>query len=97
MIYLHSISTSLAAPTSSATLLPTPHTTPDFVGFVGDPNGRGTTSLVISCLLTLLLCVWSALHLNVPRQEEPLLAHFWVNIRWIITGIYASELVVFTA
>lgn len=97
MIYLHSISTSLAAPTSSATLLPTPHPTPDLVGFVGDPNGRGTISLVISCLLTLLLCVWSALHLNVPRQEEPLLAHFWVNIRWIITGVYAPELVVFTA
>lgn len=97
--------TAATAPTSSvfSSSGPTPTptststSTPEFVGFVGDPNGRGTVSLVISCLLTLLLCVWSALHLNVPRYDEPLLSHFWVNIRWIITGVYAPELVVFTA
>ena len=70
---------------------------PDYVGYVGDPNGRGTASLVISCLLTLILCVWSALHLNVPRQDETMLQCFFIKLRWIITGVYAPELVVFTA
>ena len=71
------------------------HTT--YVGFVGDPNGRGTSSLVISCLLTLILCVWSALHLNVPSQVETHVSRLLVNARWVIIGIYAPELVVFTA
>ena len=84
------------APTSG-TPSSTPASTPEYVGFVGDPNGRGTASLVISCLLTLLLCVWSALHLNIPRREESLLSHYWVNVRWIVTGVYAPELVVFVA
>ena len=68
-----------------------------YVGYVGDPNGRGTASLVISCLLTLILCVWSALHLNVPRQNDTILQRFSLYIRWIITGVFAPELVVFTA
>lgn len=80
---------SLAAPTNSSE--------PQFLTYVGDPNGRGTLSLVISCLLTLVLCVWSALHLNVPLRADTRLHYIFVNIRWIITGVYAPELVVFTA
>lgn len=67
------------------------------VGFVDDPNSRGTYSLVISCLLTLILCVWSALHLTVPHPDDTIWYRFWVNTRWILTGVYAPELVVFTA
>lgn len=69
----------------------------DYVGYVSDPNGRGTASLVISCLLTLILCVWSALHLNVPQQGETAFQSLLVSTRWIIAGVYAPELVVFTA
>ncbi|KAI1414673.1 hypothetical protein F5Y13DRAFT_197213 [Hypoxylon sp. FL1857] len=67
------------------------------VGYVQDPNGRGTATLVLSSLLTLILCVWSALHLNVPRRNQTKLQELWLNVRWIVTGIYAPELVVFTA
>lgn len=68
-----------------------------YVGFVGDPNGRGTASLVVSCLLTLILCVWSALHLNLPHQGESRFKSLLVYARWILAGVYAPELVVFTA
>lgn len=71
--------------------------TEQYVSFVYDPNGRGTASLVLSCLLTLLLCVWQALHLNVPAQGQTTWQCIYSNIRWIIAGIYAPELVVFTA
>jgi hypothetical protein len=69
----------------------------DFVGYVSEPNVRGTTSLLISCVLTLALCVWSALHLNVPQYDASRLEMLLCNVRWIITGVYAPELVVFTA
>ncbi|KAI1395782.1 hypothetical protein F4819DRAFT_500756 [Hypoxylon fuscum] len=67
------------------------------VDFVQDPNGRGTATLVLSCLLTLILCVWSALHLNVPMRHQSRKAGFRLCIRWILAGVYAPELVVFTA
>lgn len=69
----------------------------ELVGYVQDPSGRGTITLVLSSLLTLVLCVWSALHLNVPRRNQTKWQDFWLNFRWIVTGIYAPELVVFTA
>lgn len=68
-----------------------------FVGYQSDPNGRGTPGLIISCLLTLILCVWSALHLNVPRQGRNNRESLLLNISWVTAGIYAPELVVFTA
>ncbi|GJN66913.1 hypothetical protein PLICBS_000935 [Purpureocillium lilacinum] len=71
--------------------------TASYVGYVSDPNGRGTTSLVLSCLLTLVLCVWSALHLNVPARHRSVIQVLWLNVRWIFAGIYAPELVVFVA
>ena len=71
--------------------------TTEYVQYIGDPNGRGTLSLMISCVLTLILCVWSALHLNVPSYSQTTPASFLTQFRWIITGVYAPELVVFTA
>lgn len=68
-----------------------------FVAYAPDPDGRGTISLVLSCLLTLLLCVWQALHLNVPAKGEKISQCILENIRWIIAGVYAPELVVFAA
>jgi hypothetical protein len=34
-----------------------------------EPRGRGTLSVLWSCILTMTLCVWTALHLNVPPPE----------------------------
>ena len=97
LVSLSRVQCSLAAPRSKNTDLPSVQSSPEFVGYIDDPNGRGTASLVISCLLTLLLCVWSALHLNVPQQNQKLLGCFFINLRWIVAGVYAPELVVFTA
>lgn len=72
-------------------------TQPQTVGYVPEPNGRGTWGLISSCVLTLVLCVWSALHLNIPAPHEPVLRTFLKNVCWIVTGIYAPELVVFVA
>ncbi|KAK3343454.1 hypothetical protein B0T25DRAFT_554363 [Lasiosphaeria hispida] len=83
---------SIADSTSDATTASS-----ELVGYVQDPNGRGTLSLLISCVLTLILCVWSALHLNVPSRNHTAAGNAWLNTRWIVTGIYAPELVVFAA
>lgn len=67
------------------------------VGWVTDPNGRGTFSLISSCLVTLGLCVWSAMHLNIPPHGESLAQSWKRNIKWGLIGVFAPELVVFAA
>ncbi len=91
------LGTAVAHGVSNTTRLLNDNETQIYVGYVSNPSGRGTYSLVISCLLTLILCVWSALHLNVPPPAQSPVRTFFLSVRWIITGIYAPELVVFTA
>ncbi|KAK6541795.1 hypothetical protein TWF694_007575 [Orbilia ellipsospora] len=69
----------------------------DTVGWVGDPNGRGTFSLVSSCVITLTLCVWSALHLNVPPQGTSFRTAAFTRVKWVVFGLFAPELLVATA
>lgn len=96
-MYAFFVHKALAAPAiSQSTAVPVGQSTP-YVQYIGDPNGRGTFSLIISCVLTLILCVWSALHLNVPSNSQTALESLMAQSRWIVTGVYAPELVVFTA
>ena len=97
LIYAFFVQQSLTAPTTSQSTSVRVEQPKQYVQYVGDPNGRGTISLIISCVLTLILCVWSALHLNVPSNSQTALVSLVAQIRWIITGVYAPELVVFTA
>lgn len=67
------------------------------VGWVPDPNGRGTTGLIISCLLTLGLCVWNAMHLNIPPKGETRVEYWWRISAWVFLGVLIPELVVLSA
>ncbi|KAL6717240.1 hypothetical protein ACLMJK_005155 [Lecanora helva] len=67
------------------------------VGWQSDPNNRGTFTLVSSCVLTLTICVYSAMHLNVPRHGESTLWFWMRTLRWALLGIFGPELVVFKA
>jgi hypothetical protein len=75
----------------------TNNATASTVGWVSDPTGRGTISLVFSCLLTLGLCVWSAMHLNIPPHEELPAQTLMRNFKWGLIGVFGPELVVFAA
>lgn len=59
------------------------------------PNSliRGTGNILTSCIITLLLCVWSALHLNV-NGEEGWKRKLWVKAGWALVAVFAPELVV---
>ena len=36
-----------------------------------EPGNRGTYGLLSSCVITMVLCVWTAVHLNIPEIDEP--------------------------
>ena len=67
------------------------------VGWVSDPNGRGTITLLTSCLLTLGLCVWSAMHLDIPPRRISHIRLWLLYFKWSIIGVLGPELVVYVA
>ncbi|OCL05631.1 hypothetical protein AOQ84DRAFT_390758 [Glonium stellatum] len=61
-----------------------------------EPNHRGTFGLLSSCLVTMTLCVWTAAHLNIPAHRKAS-QQTWRKVRWLIMGIFALEMVAWTA
>jgi hypothetical protein len=62
-------------------------------GWTEAPDRRGTLDLLLTCLLTLSLCVWSALHLNIPAVNEKGRLPYLRFVKWAMIGIVAPELV----
>ena len=70
---------------------------PETVGWQSDPNSRGTFTLVSSCLLTLTICIYSAMYPNVPPHGESSLRYWLRSIKWALLGVFGPELVVYIA
>lgn len=74
---------------------------PEGVAFVGSPHIRGTLQIVWSCVLVLLTCTWSILHLNIPPQSTVRpgswahtrrgLLRVWTKIKWMMFTLLAPE------
>ena len=69
-------------------------------GWIPQPNGRGSIDILQSCALTIFLCAWSVLFLNIPAQRESRLDFFKDKMRWmgfvlffpeVLTGIAAEQ------
>lgn len=65
--------------------------------WVSENNNRGTWSLIQTCLITLGLCVYSAVHLNCFQSNCPLWMKYVVRGKWLIVALLAPEFIVFNA
>lgn len=61
-------------------------------------------SILSSCLVTLGLCIWTSVHLNIPERGEDkphswwdprgwLRKQTWRKICWLLVGMFAPEFV----
>ena len=60
--------------------------------WVPEPTGRGTIGLVLPCVITLGLCVWTAVNLNAVTQPStgwPLA----MKAAWTFLGMFTPDLV----
>ncbi|KAL2072183.1 hypothetical protein VTL71DRAFT_11526 [Oculimacula yallundae] len=62
-----------------------------------EPTTRGTFGILSTCLITISLCIWTSLHLNVPGSNEKSSRQLWRKGKWLIGGLLAPEFVLFTA
>jgi hypothetical protein len=63
-----------------------------------EPQFRGTFGILSSCLITISLCVWTALHLNIPEYDKHKKKVWpsrtsWRKTGWLILGLFAPEMV----
>ena len=87
----------LAAPTQAPTQNFAALRTDIAPPWVPDPDNRGTWSLLYSCVFTLVLCVWTAIHLNIPSYQESHKSQWLRKLKWVLLAIIAPELGVYTA
>lgn len=66
-------------------------------GWTNEPNGRGTLSILISCLSSLFLSSWAVMHLNIPAKQASVPRRLASYLYWCIYGILGPELVIWTA
>jgi hypothetical protein len=87
------LSLSLAAPVSNRTSFS------DVIApsWVAEPSGRGTWGILYSCVFTLVLCVYTAIHLNVPAKNNSTSTIWLRKIKWVLIAIFGPEIVVLTA
>ncbi|KZT63668.1 hypothetical protein DAEQUDRAFT_719138 [Daedalea quercina L-15889] len=65
-----------------------------FISWKADPDFRGTFNILSSCLGTLLICLWSAVHDDVTKGMR------WYQrtiskIGWVVIGLFVPELLLF--
>lgn len=62
-------------------------------GWVDQPPYRGTYDIIFSCLLVVITCTWSVLHLNLPAPDEPYIQTWLRKGRWAFLAIILPEVV----
>ncbi|RYP13468.1 hypothetical protein DL765_006881 [Monosporascus sp. GIB2] len=67
-----------------------------------EPTTRGTYGLLSSCVVTMILCVWTAVHLNLPDHDKPGVKYLpkWQTLRkvwWLLLGVFTPEIISWTA
>lgn len=61
-----------------------------------EPQFRGTFTILTSCVSTLLICTWSALHADI-QQGKPTVKKYADKGGWLIIGLLAPELILLAA
>jgi hypothetical protein len=64
---------------------------PQYHSWKPEPLFRGTFSILSSSLLTMILCVWTAVHLNIPEHNKAI-AQMWRKLGWMIKALFASRM-----
>jgi hypothetical protein len=58
------------------------------------PDERGTFNILSVCILTLVLCAYSSLHLDIPRHGRTHWTHhMWRKTSWVCVALVAPEYV----
>ena len=58
----------------------------------GEPKKRGTFGIISFCFSTLIICIWSALHFNIPIRRYTATRRLFLQVSWMFIALLAPEL-----
>lgn len=61
------------------------------LGWVRSPDGRGTLDIIWQCTVTIILCCWSSLCVNVPTDGESSILQLWDKFNLACLGVLGPE------
>lgn len=74
-----------------------PSTPITVLGWVSGPSGRGTIDIIWGSFLTIFLCTWTAVCLNLPHPDDTKLQVLLRKAKWMFWAIVGPELVLSVA
>ncbi len=66
-------------------------------GWVSGPDSRGTIDIIWGSFLTIFLCTWTAVCLNIPNPKDSQLQVLGRKAKWMFWAIVGPELVLSVA
>ena len=69
----------------------------EVIGWVSSPNGRGSIEIVWGSFLTIFLCTWTAVCLNIPHPRDSSFKSARRKFKWMFWAIVGPELVLSVA
>ena len=64
---------------------------------MAEPKQRGTFGITSLCFSTLIICIWSTLHFNVPAKRYTATRRFFIQVSWMFIALIAPEVLFFLA
>lgn len=62
-----------------------------------NPNCRGTFGIISTCVATLLICAWSAVHVDIPSREMSTSKRLVPKLGWLVMGLLAPDYLLYLA
>lgn len=60
-------------------------------GWIASPNERGTIDIIWSCVITVFLCSWSVVFLNIPEKHD-FRSYLSTKLSWVAFTIFFPEI-----
>jgi hypothetical protein len=67
------------------------------LGYFSAPNYRGTLDILWSCLFTIFLCCWTAIHVDIPPPGSPWQQQYLDRTICLLIGTIAPEIFIYIA
>ncbi|KIV95671.1 hypothetical protein PV10_03295 [Exophiala mesophila] len=84
-------------PNSSVNITTVSNATALVAGWVSGPDGRGTIDIVWGSFMTIFLCTWTAMCLNIAHPQDTKLQVLSRKVKWMAWAIVGPELVLSVA
>jgi len=65
--------------------------------WVPEPKQRGTFGIISLCLSTMVICIWSTIHFNVPTKRHSNTRRFFTQVLWMFIALLTPEFLLLLA